>query len=102
VVNDTAAESLQLYQMGMDVEQIALRRQLKPTTVYGHLAQAIAAGEAELTEVVGLDEPALKAIRFAFEQNEEGNRIKPVFEALGGEYSYDVLRCVKADMERAG
>jgi len=100
-VNDTAAESLELYRLGMDVAQIAARRQLKPTTVYGHLAQAIAAGEAELNEVVGLDEPALKAIRFAFEQNAEGNRIKPVFEALGGEYSYEVLRCVKADLERS-
>jgi len=100
-LNDTAAESLELYRLGMDVEQIAARRQLKTTTVYGHLAKAIAEGEAELTEVVGLDDGALRAIRFAFEQN-EGNRIKPVFEALGGEYSYELLRCVKADMERAG
>ena len=100
-VNDTAEESLQLYRLGMGVEQIAQRRQLKATTIYGHLAQAIAAGEAELSEVVALDEQALKSIRFAFEQNEEGRRIKPVFDALGGEYSYEVLRCVKADMERA-
>ncbi|MBD3670804.1 MAG: DNA helicase RecQ [Gammaproteobacteria bacterium] len=99
-VSNTAEESLELYRIGMGVEQIAERRGLKASTVYGHLAAAIAEGEAELAEVVGLDEAALRSIRFAFEQNEEGRRIKPVFEALGGEYSYEVLRCVKADMER--
>ncbi|MEJ2685875.1 MAG: DNA helicase RecQ [Gammaproteobacteria bacterium] len=97
----TAEESLQLFRLGMDVDAIARQRGLRPATVYGHLVDAIGRGEADVQEVVGLDEQALTAIRFAFEHHGSGNRLKPVHEALGGAYGYEVLRCVKADMDRA-
>jgi hypothetical protein len=42
----------------------------------------------------------LEAIRFAIEHNDGGKRLKPVFEALEGEFPYEVLRCVLADMLR--
>ena len=99
-VTDTAEETLQLFRLGMDVASIARQRTLKPTTIYSHLVQAIAQGEVPLHEVVSLPDEAMKAIRFAFEHHFDGKRLKPVFEALGGEYPYEVLRCVRAAQER--
>jgi ATP-dependent DNA helicase RecQ len=95
---DSAAETLQLFRLGMDVPAIAAQRGIKPGTVYGHLAEAIEHGEAELAEVVALEEDELAAIRFAFEQaaeEGEGIRLKPVFEALEGRYDYGLLRCIR-------
>jgi len=100
VMTDTAEETLQRFRLGMDVEAIARQRGLKPTTIYSHLVEAIDRGEVPLQEVVTLPDEALTAIRFAFEHHGEGNRLKPVFEALGGEYPYEVLRCIKAALGR--
>ena len=46
-------------------------------------------------DVIELDDAALQEIRFAFEHSEDG-RLKPVYEALGGEYDYGILECVRA------
>lgn len=100
----SAAETLQLFRLGMDVAAIAAQRELAPGTVYGHLASAIEQGEATLDEVVSLKEGELSAIRFAFEQADDGDkglRLKPVFEALEGRYDYGLLRCVKVALESA-
>ena len=94
-VTDTAAETLQLFRLGLDIPAIATRRGLKETTLYNHLTQAIASGEIKLCEVVPLDEEELDRIREALRAN-GGQAFKPVFEALGGRYSYEVLRCVRA------
>jgi len=97
---DTVAESLNLFRLGMDVETIATQRGLKATTIYGHLASAIARGEVALNEVVPLTAQQLHAIELAFEQCGNGKQIKPVYEALGWEYDYGVLRCVQAALLR--
>jgi ATP-dependent DNA helicase RecQ len=93
---DTVEETLTLFRLGMDVEAVAARRGLKSTTIYGHLASAIACGEVQLNDVVTLAEHELRAIEMAFEQFGNDKQIKPVHEALGGEYDYGVLRCVQA------
>jgi ATP-dependent DNA helicase RecQ len=100
--NDTEEESLQLFRLGMDAEDIAAQRGLKPTTIYNHLANAIARGEIQVEEVVPLETHQLDAIRFAIEQCDGGKRLKPVYDALEGEYSYEVLRCVRSEMSRQG
>jgi ATP-dependent DNA helicase RecQ len=100
---DSVGETLQLFRLGMDVTAIAARRELKPGTVYTHLAAALEQGEVALDEVVSLSESELATIRFAFEQAAEGGegvRLKPVFEALEGRYDYGLLRCIKVALER--
>ena len=92
---DTAEQSVQLLCQGMKPLEIAHRRELTLATVYRHLAAAITAGELELDDVIELDDAALQEIRFAFEHSEDG-RLKPVYEALGGEYDYGILECVRA------
>lgn len=94
-VTDTAAQTLHLFRQGLDIPTIAARRGLKETTIYSHLTPAIASGEIKLNEIVPLDEADLTRIRAALSTH-GGQALKPVFEALGGRYSYEVLRCVQA------
>jgi len=96
-INDSTAETIKLVCDGMKPLVIAHKRDLTLNTVYTHLANAIAKREIELADVVELDEKSLKAIRFEIEQSDDG-KLKPVFDALGGEFDYGVLRCVKSDM----
>ncbi len=92
---DSNAETVLLLCQGMTPLEIAHRRELTVATVYRHLAKAIREGELELADVVALDEAELQEIRFAFEHSED-KRLKPIYEALGGEYDYGILECVRA------
>ena len=96
--SDTEAETLELFRLGLEAEAIAEQRGLKATTIYNHLANAIARGEVQVEEVVTLEPQQLETIRFAIESHEGGKRLKPVFDALEGVYSYEILRCVRAGM----
>ncbi|MDH3355042.1 MAG: DNA helicase RecQ, partial [Chromatiales bacterium] len=98
--SDTEEETIQLFRLGMDIEAIAEQRDLKPTTIYSHLTKGIESGEVILTDVVTLQENQLEAIRFALEHNDGGKKLKPVFEALEEEFPYEILRCVRADINR--
>ena len=98
--SDTEEETLQLFRLGMNADAIAAERGLKATTIYSHLAKGIERDEVPLIDVVPLPQQKLEAIRFAIEQYDGGKRLKPVFDALEGEFSYEMLRCVRADMVR--
>jgi ATP-dependent DNA helicase RecQ len=97
---DTVAATLALVRQGLKASQVAERRGLKAETVHGHLADAIARGEVGVEEVLELEARELDSIRFALEQ--EALRLRPVYEALEGRYSYGVLRCVRAAMGAEG
>jgi len=94
----TAEESLSLFRQGMSVEQIAARRGLKASTIYGHLAQAVAEGALDALEATGLSQEEagrVKAVWQALPEEARGAALKPLFEALGGRYDYGVLRCLR-------
>lgn len=95
--NDTTAQTIQLICNGMKPLEVAHHRELALNTIYTHLANAITQCEIQLDDVIDLDERSLKAIRFAIEQN-DSDRLKPVYDALDGEYDYGVLRCIMNDM----
>lgn len=98
--SDTEQATLQLFRLGMDANAIAVKRGLKATTIYNHLAKGIERDEVLLNEVMPMPQQQLETIRFAIEQYEGSKRLKPVFDALEGEFSYEILRCVRADMTR--
>lgn len=52
---DTFKETLHLYNSGMTPEQIAEQRNLKPWTIYGHLAQLASKGLIDIDELVPKD-----------------------------------------------
>ena len=85
----------------MTVENISQQRQLKESTTYNHLAAAIKLGLVEATDVVALPEDEFLLIQntLAEHGDEQGNiRLAPIHEELGGIYSYEILRCIRAAM----
>ena len=100
-LSETVDETVALFKAGFSVDKIALQRKLKDTTIYGHLAEGIAAGAVELADVVDLSEQEINTIQDEILSlpEEQNNVLKPVYEALGEAYNYGVLRCVRAAME---
>ncbi len=100
-LSDTAAESAALFRLGYTVQQIARQRELQETTIYGHLAQSVEQGLLVLADVVELPEPEIRQIEEAIMHlpEEQKNALKPVYEIFQGQYSYGVLRCVRAGLQ---
>lgn len=97
--NDTVDETLLLYRSGIAVDAIAEKRNLKPLTIYSHLAKSIECGNIPLKEVVTLSDEDIKIIKNAFSAfSGEDNKLKPVFEALEGAFDYHLLQCVRASI----
>jgi len=93
-LNDTARETLHFFRQGKTVEQIANIRGFKESTIYGHLEDAMRAGEKiELTRL--LDEKGQNEIAEAFKRHGFGNLTGAV-ESLGGRYSHGQLRVYRA------
>ncbi len=97
--SDMVAETLQQFHSGLGVEEIAQRRDLKSGTVYRHLAEGIGQGVVGLADVVDMDQPEISRIQDMILELGEGERIKPVFDALDGAVSYGVLGCIRASLE---
>lgn len=99
-LSETINETLMLYQQELTIEQIAQQRDIKTSTIYAHLADAIEVGLLNVREVVDLEDVAYNEIIYLIESLEEQDkgRLKPVFDALDGEYNYGILKCIQAAM----
>lgn len=93
-MGDSEYDTLRRFRSGQPVDQIAREREIKETTVMGHLSRAADDGEEiELSRIVPEDaEPEIAA---AFERVGWGN-LTGVRELLGERYDYDVLRIYRA------
>jgi ATP-dependent DNA helicase RecQ len=100
-VPDTVVESADLFKLGYSVQQIAQKRGYKEDTIYNHLSQALEQGMLALQDVVELPEQDIKRIEEAILNlpEEQQNALKPVYELFDGQYSYGVLRCVRAALQ---
>jgi ATP-dependent DNA helicase RecQ len=94
---DTVEETLQHLRQGLAIEEIASQRNLTQATVYNHLASAIEQQRLPLA-ALSLPQELLARIRFAIEQYAVDGRLKPVYDALEGEFDYGLLRCVQAEV----
>ena len=95
----TVNETLSLFQQGSSIERIGEQRDLKVSTIYMHLAEAIELGLLDVKKVLSLSEKEYKQIIFVLEtESDEEGRLKPVYEALEGAYDYGLLRCVQASI----
>ncbi|MCW8986025.1 MAG: HRDC domain-containing protein, partial [Gammaproteobacteria bacterium] len=96
-LSDTVNETLILLNEGNDIEAIASKRDIKLSTVYTHIADAIEAGLLDAKETLQLGDSEYDEIVAALEMNDdEGGRLKPIFDAFDGNYDYGVLKCVQA------
>lgn len=99
---DTVTETLDLFGLGYSVEQVAQRRGLKEDTVYTHLAKGLEAGSVRFEDILALSAREIadiEAVLLAMPEQQR-NALKPVYEQLGGAYSYGLLRCVRAALQR--
>jgi ATP-dependent DNA helicase RecQ len=93
-LNDTARETLRRFRAGESVRQAAAARMLAVSTMYGHLATAIEAGEAvDLNQLASTEAQA--EIAAAFARTGWGN-IVGAKELLGEKYDYGLLRVYRA------
>ena len=100
MVSDTAQTSLEALNKGLNPEEIAAERQLKPSTIYEHLSQAIEIGKLELRQVVRLSETEIQDIEDKLLERpiEEQRILKPIYDAFAGKYDYGILKCVRAHL----
>lgn len=98
-VTDTVALSLRLYHRGLDVDAIAKERSISPTTVGGHLAEALEAGQAvDLDRLLDPDrqrtiEAAVRAVG--------ADLLRPIMDHLGEGYTYHEIRLVRASFRQS-
>lgn len=95
--NDTKVETFALYRSGKSVAEIAAGRGLAATTIEGHLSHFVQTGELDVLEFV--NEEKIPAIKDAVESY-GADRLAPLKEVLGDNYSYGEIRAVVAWMNR--
>ena len=89
-LNETIRETLRLFQRGFSVEHIAKQRKLAGSTIYGHLEQAIKAGESvDINHLLTPDQQT--DIASALAKTGYGN-LTGAKEILGDLYDYNQLR----------
>ena len=98
-VNDTIRETLALFRTGKKVDRIARERSLTASTIYGHLASAIEAGEKiDARNLITAEQERL--IEAAFAKVTVGG-LKEVKELLGEKVDYGQIR-IHLALRRAG
>lgn len=98
-LSDTINQTLVLHEQGLSPEQMATERDLKTSTIYSHLAEAISAGLIDTKKVLGLQDKQLREITLTIESlGEQATSLKAVHQALDETYDYGVIRCVMASV----
>ena len=95
-LSDTVNDTLTLLNDGFDIETIAKKRDIKISTVYTHLADAIEVGLIEAKDVLQLSDGEHNEIINALEMHLDDDKLKPAYDALEGQYDYGILKCVQA------
>jgi ATP-dependent DNA helicase RecQ len=97
--SDTAAESFHLYRSGKTITEIAAQRSLATTTIEGHLSYYIYRGEMDVQEMVAEEKKLF--IKDTVESY-GAEKLAPLKEVLGDNYSYGEIKAVIAWMRRLG
>ena len=95
-LSDTVNDTLTLLNDGLDIDTIASKREIKLSTVYTHLADAIEVGLIDAKEVLQLSDGEHNEIINALEMHLDDDKLKPTYDALEGQYDYGILKCVQA------
>lgn len=96
-VSQTHLQTLDLYQRGLAISEIAIERSMRESTIIDHLIKLLECGhELNLDRLVSLDR------QHSIEQaiNTVGaDRITPIREQLGDSYSYEEIKLVRAKLK---
>lgn len=88
--------SLQYFKEEKTIEEIAKLRNITVSTVEGHLAEAVKAGQLAIASLVA--EEKIKAITNAIEQNSEA-KTTDIKALLGNDYSFGEIRAVISHLQ---
>ena len=88
--------SLDMFNSGLSIEQIAETRELSKGTIEMHLIRFIQSGEISLEDLVLFSK--IEPIKNAIVQLNAGFAVAPVKEVLGENYSYAEIRAVMATL----
>lgn len=95
--NPAKEQAFALFAQGTDIDRVAEAIGRARSTATGYLAEYIALRRPERLDV-WVDRPTYDRIAVAAVTSEDG-RLKPLFDQLGGEVPYDVLRLVLAHLQ---
>jgi ATP-dependent DNA helicase RecQ len=99
LLTDTVRETLHFFQQNHSIAAIAQIRGVTEGTIYGHLANAIEAGEIiDLRRMLAENEEA--EILAALLRYGTGPSVSPVVEALGGRFPHGLVRICRAQATR--
>ena len=90
----TQRETLAMYENGLDIDDIARDRGLKPATVWTHLVQLIEAGYAINCD--RLVAPERQTVIYEALDAIGGDSLRNLFDHLREEYSYDEIKIIRA------
>jgi len=96
-LSETARQTLDLFDRGLSISEIARERALSDITVEGHLEDAIRAGADVDTD--RLVEPSRRSEIEAAIERVGAELLKPIRDELGEEYSYTEIRFTRAAWE---
>ena len=115
VKKQSAAERLQkestlevtknLIQAGNTVTEVAKERDLAPNTIWGHVEKLIeeeSIAEQDLSKSLPADWPEIYDLISETFKKQEDDKLKPVYEALGEEYDYELIRLARCFMRLRG
>lgn len=94
----TGEISLEMFNRGMTIEQIAAERDLAISTVFGHLVKFVGEGRLALNKIVSREHEI--AISNYLIAHPEVTTMSEVRDALGEDYSYNEIRAVIVSMEK--
>ncbi|QJD96307.1 DNA helicase RecQ [Mucilaginibacter robiniae] len=94
---NTQRESFELYRSGKTISEIAAQRSLSTTTIESHLCSFVQTGELDISEMV--PPRKMPAIQEAAESYGT-ERLAPLKEALGDDYTYAEIKAVLSWMKR--
>jgi ATP-dependent DNA helicase RecQ len=95
-VSQTHLDTLDLYQRGLSIAEIAVKRSMRETTIFDHLLKLIECSyEVTIDRVVSLEKSTVieQAINTV-----GAERLTPIKVHLGDDYSYEEIKIVRARM----
>ncbi|TKB07643.1 helix-turn-helix domain-containing protein [Desulforhopalus sp. IMCC35007] len=95
-IKDTKRQSLELFESGLNLQEIAQNRGLSLTTIEGHLAHYVACGEVDIDTLVAKDK--LEVIISALKEKKT-KKLNDIKAALGNNYSYGEIKLGLAYLE---
>jgi ATP-dependent DNA helicase RecQ len=93
---DTYHYSLEMFQEGFSVAEIAKLREMTRSTIETHLVRFIPSGEIALEDLV--PQSKIEPIKQAIVKFNDLGALSPIKESLGEDYSYGEIRAVLATM----